>query len=132
MREEEKRVLLSQIITVIKADNEIHKAELELLLGIGRLINIDKDELTELFKNPLPFTPPKEEFDRILQFHRLILMINIDHKVTSEEIDMIKKQGLLMGLHNQQIDAVLFEMKKYDNNMIPPDKLIEIFKVYNN
>lgn len=132
MEEEEIKILLSQIIAVIKADNKVHEAELQFIIGIGKLLNIDQDTIGELFKNPLPFVPPKDEFDRILQFHRLILTMNIDHNVASEEIEMIKKQGLLMGLHNQQIDTVLFEMKKYENNMIPPDKMIEIFKVYNN
>ena len=85
-----------------------------------------------MFKNPLPFTPPASEFDRILQFHRLILAINVDRVITSEEIQMIRLQGLAMGLAHQQIETVFDEMKKHEHNMIPPQRMIELFRTYNN
>lgn len=129
---EEAKVLLSQLIDILTIDGEAHKQELELLIGIAKLMGVSKMELIELFDHPKPFTPPKSELDRILQFHRLVLMINVDEMITSQELELIRKQGLLMGLRHNQVEAVLTEMRKHDNNMIPPDRLLEIFKAYNN
>jgi len=132
MSQEEAKNLLSQLIELLSVDGEAHQQELELLIGIGKLMGVNKEELLELFKNPTSFVAPKSEFDRILQFHRLVLMINVDEMITSQELDLIRKQGLAMGLRHEQINSVLTEMRKHENNMIPPERMIELFKTYNN
>jgi hypothetical protein len=40
----------------------------------------------------------------------------------------LKETGMKMGLNTKAVENVLDEMKKHKNGMIPPDKLIDIFK----
>ena len=48
-------------------------------------------------------------------------------KEQSEEIKQIKDVSVRMGLNSFAVDEVLNRMNDYENKIIPPDVLIEIF-----
>jgi uncharacterized tellurite resistance protein B-like protein len=124
--------LLKELIKMAKADNDVRQIEFEFLLILAEQMGITKDEFLKLFEQYIEFHPPKMEFDRILQFQRLILVMNIDQQMTDEELDYIRQLGIRMGLQPAATDEVLKIMNNYPNKVVPPDKLIEIFKTYNN
>jgi hypothetical protein len=93
----------------------------------GRL-GIDRATCDKLFAEYIEFTPPKSEFERILQFHRLVLLMNIDQNIKNEELTFIKNLGIRMGLNPMATNKVLIEMHKYPGKLVPSDRLIEIFK----
>lgn len=128
----EKQSLLVELIKLAKADKEFNEKEYAFLVEIAKLLGIEKVELDELYEKHIEFNPPVLEFGRILQFQRLILLANIDFKIASSELNLIKDTGLKMGLHPLAIEKTLEEMKKHENGLIPPDILIDIFKVYHN
>jgi hypothetical protein len=128
----EKQSLLIELIKLAKVDKEFHEKEYAFLVEIARLLGIEKPKLDELFEKHIEFAPPKLEFGRILQFQRLILLANVDLKVESSELKLLKETGMKMGLNPKAIENVLDEMKKHENGLIPPDKLIDIFKIYHN
>ncbi|KKL63363.1 hypothetical protein LCGC14_2175830, partial [marine sediment metagenome] len=70
--------------------------------------------------------------ERILQFHRLVLLMNVDQVQTEREIAQLKKFGLDMGLRPTAIDQVLSVMHKYPDKVVPPQVLINIFKSHYN
>jgi len=75
---------------------------------------------------------PRSEADRILQFHRLVLLMNVDKKQDLIEINKIHNIGLGMGLPPSAIEQVLSIMHKYPNKIVPPKVLINIFKAHYN
>lgn len=129
---EEKLGLLKQLILVANADGKIKEAEYQLLLGLAGHMNVTKTEFERVFETGVEITLPKTDADRILQFHRMILMLNVDADAAPAEIDMVRKMGIMLGLNPQAIEIVLEEMKTYPNNLIPPDRMVQIFTKYMN
>ena len=135
MGENEKKERLSLIVELIKmakSDNSIRDIEFEFLLTIATQMGVTKDEFKELFEAYIEFNPPKLEFDRIVQFQRLVLLMNVDLHIDEAEILYIKDLGMRMGLHPMATNEVLKVMNDYPNKVVPPEKLIQIFRTFHN
>ena len=128
----EKLSLLTELIKLAKADQELREQEYAFLLTIAKSLHVSKEEFDSLFDQNIEFTPPESEFERILQFHRLVLLMNVDQETSESELDFIRDIGIRIGLSPYATDRVLSEMNNYPDKLIPPDKLIEIFKGYYN
>jgi hypothetical protein len=129
---EEKLGLLKQLILVANADGKIKEAEYQLLLGLAAHMEVSHEEFQQVFASGVEIELPKNDADRILQFHRMILMLNVDTDPSAAEIDMVRKMGIMLGLNPQAIELVFEEMKTHPNNLIPPDRMVQIFTKYMN
>ena len=128
----EKLSLLRELIKLARCDHKVREQEYEFLLTIAQSINVSKEDFDSLFEKHIEFMPPESEFDRILQFHRLVLLMNVDQETSDLEIKFIKDIGIRLGLNPFATNQVLAEMNLYPEKVIPPEKLIEIFKAYYN
>lgn len=124
--------LMSDLIQLAQADEKVRDIEFNFLLAIAKQLRIEVEEFKELFDKYISFQPPKMEFLRILQFHRLMLLMNVDGDSDENEIALIKDLGIRMGLNPEATDYVFKVMHQYENKLIPPKKLMEIFKTYHN
>ncbi len=124
--------LLSELIKLAKAENDVRDVEFKFLLEIASQIGVTKDEFIQLFEQYIEFLPPKLESDRIVQFHRLVLLMNVDNETSEKEILYIREAGIRMGLNPMATDKVLTEMNNHPNKVVPTEKLIEIFKLFHN
>lgn len=130
--DDQRNSLFSQLIRLAQSDGEINFQEFQFLLGLAKQLGLDKDELKELFEEHIDFHPPRIEYERIVQFQRLILMMNVDLEIDEKEIEYIRNIGFLMGLHPHAIEEILSVMNDYPNKVVPPEKLIQIFTTYHN
>lgn len=128
----EKLSLLTELIKISRADGEVRADEYEFLLLVAKQLNVEKAEFDKLYSDYVDFTPPPLEFERILQFHRLVMLANIDMHLDSKEKELLRKAGLKLGLNPVAVDNLLREMRKSETRMISPERLIEIFQVYHN
>lgn len=128
----ERLSIITELIKLANVDKEIRDIEFEFLLAIASQLGVTKDEFKNLFESYIEFSPPKIEFDRIIQFQRLILLMNIDLEINSEELAYIKDLGIRMGLHPSATNEILKIMKNYPNGVVPPDKLIGVFRTFHN
>jgi pimeloyl-ACP methyl ester carboxylesterase len=128
----EKPGVLSEIAKLVKSENDIRDIEFQVLLSMASQAGVTKNEFKSLFEQYIEFNPPKLEADRIIQFQRLILLMNVDLEVDQEEITYIKDLGIRMGLHPAATDEILKQMNNYENKIIPSEKLINIFKTFHN
>jgi methylphosphotriester-DNA--protein-cysteine methyltransferase len=128
----EKLSLLADLVKLAKSDKEFREEEQRFIYAIAMQMGVTPDEFTRIFNENIEFTPPKLEVDRILQFQRLILVMSVDGFADKKEQQFVKKLGVKMGLNPLAIQTVLSEMHNYPNNMLPPERLIEIFKSFHN
>lgn len=129
----EKLSLLSELIKLTRSDeNEINEIELQFLMTIAQQLGIEQSEFQNLFENLMDFDPPTNEFDRILQFQRLILLSNVDLNQSEQEMNFIRESGVKMGLNPLAVNEVLNKIHDYENKVIPPNILIEIFMRHHN
>ena len=128
----EKLGLLAQLIKMAQADQKIREVEFQFLLSLAAQMGVTKEDFKQLFEENIEFNPPRLEAERIVQFQRLILLMNVDLEIDDKEIEYIKDVGIRMGLHPSATNTVLEEMHNYKNKIIPPERLLEIFNIYHN
>jgi len=128
----EKLSLLTELIKLASCDKAMREGEYYFLLAVAQQLEVEKKDFDQLFEEYIEFTPPKMEFERILQFHRLVLLMNADQEITDEELVLIKSMGIRMGLNPLAVETVLEIMYKFENNVVPPKVLLEIFTTQHN
>ncbi|MEJ2162859.1 MAG: TerB family tellurite resistance protein [Robiginitalea sp.] len=129
---EEKLSILSEMISLARVNQGIKNAEFDFLWGVAEQLGVDRDDFDMLFDSPAKKIIPKTLLDRIIQFHRLVLLMNVNREQTFKEIDKLHNIGLRMGLPPSAIDQVLIVMHQYPDKIIPPEVLIGIFKSHYN
>ncbi|MBC3758578.1 TerB family tellurite resistance protein [Hyunsoonleella sp. SJ7] len=132
----EKLSLLSEMIAFAKYDKDIQDIEYNFLLGVAKQLDISREDFDYLIKHPVHYTHLKSHSERIVQFHRLVLLMNIEqeHGNGNSSAGVIKLYnfGLRMGLSHESISKVLYLMESFPNKIVPPDVLIDIFKTQYN
>lgn len=129
---EEKLSILSEMIAFARTDQEMKDSEYDFLLGVAGHLGVDKEVFDTLLNTKVEKIMPKTQAERILQFHRLVLLMNIDQEQHQLEIGKLHNVGLGMGLPPSAIEQVLTVMHQYPNKVVPPDVLINIFKAHYN
>ena len=128
----EKLSLLSEMIAFARVDNSLKEIEYNFLLGVAKQLDISQIDFEYLLTSPVTYVRLKSYSERIVQFHRLVLLMNIDNQVSNRELIKLHNFGLRMGLNFDAINKVLELMESFPNKIIPPDFLIDIFKVQYN
>ena len=128
----EKLSLLSEMISFAKSESSIKNIEYNFLMGVAKQLDISRSDFDYLIEHPVTYTHLKSHSERIVQFHRLVLLMNIDDENTSKEVMKLYNFGLRMGLSHESITKVLYLMESFPNKIVPPDVLIDIFKTQYN
>lgn len=132
----EKLSLLSEMIAFAKYDKDIKNIEYNFLLGVAKQLKISREDFEYLIKHPIMYTHLKSHSERIVQFHRLVLLMNIEQEIDQSEnsrvVIKLYNFGLGMGLSHESITKVLYLMESFPNKIVPPDVLIDIFKTQYN
>lgn len=130
--EKEKLSILSEMISFVKVDDTVKQAEYDFLFNVAQQLEVPKKVFDGLFLTEAEHVIPKSLADRLVQFNRLILLMNVDDSQELNEIRRLHDIGLAMGLPPSAIQQVLSIMHKYPNKIVPPEVLISIFKAYYN
>ena len=120
------------MIAFAQSDENIKSIEYKFLLGVAKQLDISKEDFDYLIQHPVSYVHLKSHSERIVQFHRLVLLMNLDNEISDNELTKLPTFGLRMGLSHESINQVLFIMESFPNKVVPPDFLIEIFKVQYN
>ncbi len=131
----EKLSLLSEMIAFAKYDKDIKHIEYNFLLGVAKQLEISREDFDYLIEHPINYIHLKSHSERIVQFHRLVLLMNIDgnsNDNNSKNVIKLYNFGLRMGLSHESITKVLYLMESFPNKIVPPDVLIDIFKTQYN
>ncbi|WP_308991229.1 TerB family tellurite resistance protein [Mariniflexile litorale] len=131
----EKLSLLSEMIAFAKYDKDIKHIEYNFLLGVAKQLDISREDFDYLIEHPINYIHLKSHSERIVQFHRLVLLMNIDGDNgdnNSKNAIKLYNFGLRMGLSHESITKVLYLMESFPNKIVPPDVLIDIFKTQYN
>ncbi|PIB26920.1 hypothetical protein [Maribacter sp. 4G9] len=128
----EKLSILSEMIAFARIDNTLKQSEYDFLFNVAQNLDISKKEFDALFEMEVEHIIPKSQADRLVQFNRLILLMNIDNENNLKEIERLHDIGLRMGLPPSAIEQVLSIMHEYPNKIVPPEIIINIFKAHYN
>jgi len=128
----EKHQILSDMIRLAMVDNKLDEREYDFISSVAQRLGVTQEEVEDLLKNPVPSGVFKSELERITQFHRLVLLMNVDQETHIAEVDALRNYGLKIGIRPEAIEQVFNEMGDYENKVIPNERLIEIFSRFYN
>ncbi|WP_292949686.1 TerB family tellurite resistance protein [Olleya sp. UBA1516] len=128
----EKLSLLSEMIAFAKSDDSIKSVEYNFLLAVAQQLEISREDFDYLINNPVNRMVLKSHSERIVQFHRMVLLMHVDQERTQQELAKLYNYGLRMGLNHESITKVLYLMEGFPDMMVPAEVLIDIFKVQYN
>ena len=128
----EKLSLLSEMIAFARIDNSLKEIEYNFLRGVAKQLEITSEDFDYLLDNPVTHIHLKSHSERIVQFHRLVLLMNLDQDIEDKDLIRLHNFGLRMGLSHESINRVLDLMESFPHKIIPPDFLIDIFKTQYN
>nr|WP_299069778.1 TerB family tellurite resistance protein [uncultured Allomuricauda sp.] len=128
----EKLSILSEMIAFARVDQSLKDSEYQFLVGVASSLGVDKTTFEFLLNEKPSKTFLKSQAERIVQFHRLLLLMNIDREQHEKEMLTLRNIGLAMGLPPSGIEQVFSVMHEYPNKVVPPDVLINIFKAHYN
>ena len=129
---EEKLSLLSEMISFAVIDGKLHEREYNFILLIACELRIDKSLFDSLFQEELKPVKQKDEFDRILQFYRLALLMHVDGVLHEKEDNSLHEIGISMGLNPVAMNKILKLMKSCPTRIISPQVLFESFTTQRN
>lgn len=129
---EEKLSILSEMIAFARVDHSLKQSELDFLIQVASSLGIDQATFEELLREKPPEVKLKTQAERIVQFHRLLMLMNIDQEQHKKEVNTLYNIGLKMGLPPVAISQVLEVMHKYPDKIIPSKVLIDIFRAHYN
>lgn len=132
MDKEHSKALLSDLIILAKADNKVMDVEFEFIMQLAIRMHLTKEDVEDLFINPLPSKMFYTELDRITHFYKLVLVMNIDQETHEKEITAIRNFGLKLGIRPGALNQILIQMNEFEDNIIPSEELIKIFRTYYN
>ena len=128
----EKLSLLSEMIAFARTNDSLSQIEYKFLLGVAKQLEISDEDFQYLLEHPVTHVNLKSHSERIVQFHRLVLLMNLGNRHSGRELARLHNFGLRMGLSHESINKVLDLMESFPNKIIPPDFLIDIFKIQYN
>lgn len=128
----EKLSILSEMIAFARVDYTLKDSEYQFLRGVASNLGIEEKTFQKLLDQKSPKVTLKSQAERIVQFHRLLLLMNIDQEQHKKEINTLYNIGLTMGLPPSAIGQVLEVMHKYPDKVVPAQVLIDIFKAHYN
>ena len=129
---QDKLSMLSELIAFARVDYSLKEEEYDFLLSIAHLMDVKKATLDDLLQNKAIVKKPINQTERIVQFHRLLLLMNIDNEQHQKEIEKLHNIGLWMGLPPAAISQVLEVMHQYPDKAIPAQVLLNIFSAHYN
>ena len=130
--ENEKHRIIADMIALAKADDHIDERERDFIMAIAQRLGVSETEVSMIFEQEYTPKAYATELERITQFHRLILLMNVDQKTQDVEITAIRNYGLRLGIRQEAVSQILEEMGDYEHSMIPSQRLVEIFKRFYN
>lgn len=124
---EEKISLLSEMIAFAVIDGELHDREYDFLLMVSQELEIEKKTFLELFEKRGELKVIKDEFNRILHFYRLALLMHCDGVLHERGKIKINEIGINMGLNPNAMKRVLHLMEESPNQMVDAEVLLGAF-----
>jgi uncharacterized tellurite resistance protein B-like protein len=125
--------LIALLFKTAQVDNDEHVNELAFIKDVANKFSISNQQLIEIkhAKN-LVLTLPKSENDRIYFFFHCLQLVELDKKITTSEIDFIKKIGFKLGVNPLLTNDLIMLYVNHMGKSISPANVEGIIKKYLN
>ncbi len=129
-----KRSILALLMQLSTADQDVHDRERAYMEAVCEAIDLPVGDLEEVRTNleDYPLEPPRDEAQRMQILYFLLFQMKIDHKITEDEIGIVRKFGFILGFREQLVEDLIGVIRAHTHKLVPPEAMIAIIKNYQN
>jgi uncharacterized tellurite resistance protein B-like protein len=122
-----RRSHFKNLFAVARADGDVDRAEMDLVIGLAEKFHMSTDEVTKIIRDPeaVPLVTPKTPEERMEHLYHLITVMLVDGKIDQKELFLCKSLGVKLGCGEDAVDSVVRELIEMAMNSTPPEKAVE-------
>ena len=126
---EEKISHLNDLINLSKIDGNEALNEVNFINSVADRLGISRVDLKQIRekKSDVEFTPAKDMYQLMMQYHRLIVLMGIDRIIALEEKELCVELGLKMNLKREAIEEIIDKAMDTPRRVISVDEIENIF-----
>lgn len=128
-----KASLIFMLIKISQADGDENSRELSFIKEVANRLGLSDKNVHEI-KNSKDFELdlPRGEQERLYMFFHALQLVEIDKKILSEEIDLLKKIGFKLGINPHLVNDLVSLYIEYLGKDIDSELLSEVISKYLN
>lgn len=122
-----RRSHFKNLFAVARADGDVHRAEMDLVIGLAEKFHMSTEEVTKIIRDPdsVALVSPKTPEERMEHLYDLITVMMVDGRIDEKELFLCKSLGVKLGCGEDTIDSVVRELIEMAMNGISPEKAVE-------
>ncbi len=126
---QEKISHLNDLIQLSRVDGNESLNEVNFINSVADRLGISRSDLEKIRKSQteVTFNPPKDMYQLMMQFHRLIVLMGIDRIISQEEKSFCQELGLKMNLKKAAIEEIIDKAIDTPRHVISVDEIENIF-----
>jgi uncharacterized tellurite resistance protein B-like protein len=107
-----RRSHFKNLFAVARADGDLRREEMDLVIGLAENFNMSTDEVTRIIRNPEAVTlvAPKTQEERIEHLYDLVTVMMVDGRIDEKELFLCKSLGVKLGCEETRIDSLVRDL----------------------
>lgn len=128
------RSIITLLIEMANVDDDQARIEDKYINYVAEQLGVSEEELALIKSKPeqFPFIPPTGEQDRMTILYYLLFTMRVDAVIKTAEEGVAHRIGLRLGINPALTQDLIQVMKRYNNQEIPENALLDQIKKYLN
>ena len=129
-----KRAVIAFLVKLKNIDQQESISEVGYIFHVARQLNVADDEVYRILDDPesFPLDPPKDERERVIIMYYFLFFIKSDGVIAEKEVELIRDVGFKLGFRPGLTEDLIYILKKYVNQPVPPEELLQKLRAYLN
>lgn len=119
---------------VARADGDVDRAEMDLIVGLAEKFNMTTKEVTTIIRNPddVDLLIPKTPEERMEHLYDLVTVMMVNAEIDEKELFLCKSLAVKLGCEEVTVDALVRDLIEKALKGTAPEKVISdlMYKYY--
>jgi uncharacterized tellurite resistance protein B-like protein len=122
-----RRSHFKNLFSVARADGDVDRAEMDLVIGLAEKFHMSTDEVTRIIRNPedIALVTPKTAEERMEHLYDLITVMMVDGRIDEKELFLCKSLAVKLGCSEESVDSLVRDLIEEALMKNPPATAIE-------
>lgn len=111
---------------VARADGDVDRAEMDLIVGLAEKFNMTTKEVTTIIRNPddVNLLIPKTPEERMEHLYDLVTVMMVNAEIDEKELFLCKSLAVKLGCEEVTVDALVRDLIEKALKGTAPEKVI--------
>lgn len=129
-----KRSIIGLLLKLQEADEKVTREETAYILKVAYHLGLDEADVTAIKADHRRYEIqiPKNEKERMTILYYLLFLMRIDGKISTEEEVVVREFGFRLGFRTALTSDLITIIKKYADQKVPPEEMLDAIRAYLN